>query len=87
MRPKDLSEVKTMHDTENHSIPIGISDDIKTMSHSRSLLSIPTSLRGCYKTKDDNIIRKYERLVKISRLRKENRELNKRIHQLESILQ
>jgi hypothetical protein len=86
MLPKELSKAKTMHGTKKRSMTIKTSDEINTMCNARTTWSIPKSLSGCQKTKDDIRLKRNETVVKIRRLRKENRELLRNIHQLESLL-
>ena len=87
MLPKELSKAKTMRSTKKRSMPIRTSDEINTMCNARTTWSIPKSLSGCQKTKDDIRLKRNETVVKIRRLRKENRELLRNINQLESLLQ
>jgi hypothetical protein len=63
------------------------SDEIRTMSVARSGWSVPKSLSGCSRTKDDIRLTRNESALKRRRLRIENIALRRKIRQLENLLE
>ena len=78
--------MKTMHSTENRSMHIKTSDEIRTMCSGHTTWSIAKSLSGCSRPKDDVRLKRNERAMKKRRLRKENIALRRQIRQMESLL-
>jgi len=84
---KELSKGKTMHSSKKRSMPIRTSDEIRTMCSARTAWSAPRSLSRCNRTKDDIRLKRNESALKRRRLRKENIELRRKIHQIERLLE
>ncbi len=82
---KELSKVKTMHGRELDVVKT--SDEIRTMSVARSGWSVPKSLSGCSRTKDDIRLTRNEIALKKRRFRIENIALRRKIQQMERLLE
>jgi len=73
--------------TKNNGMPIKTSDEIRTMSDSRTSWSITKPLSGGSRPRDDARILRNNSFLKRQILRKKNIALQRKIHQYEKLLE